>query len=672
MNEINLSNTNKGFTRKILIKTTALTLAFALAFLGFGFILATDANAQNRRNKRVNDTQVERIIRSIERRSDVFRRSFDAALDRSRFDGTYTEDSVNTFIKNFEAATNNLRSRFDSRMAVASDVDNVLNSAAIIDQFMQTNLRQTRVQGDWTLLRSDLSRLARAYNVAFNLNGRIVPPSVVAVQQAYRVSDSQVQYLLNRIETRTDAFRVNLDRAIDRSRFNSTRREDNVNEFVTDFENSTDELKRKFDGRTSVDEDVSNVLVRAARIDDFMKRNLRRETVAQRDWRNLRSDLNMLSNYYSLAFNLDNRRNMPAYSPIDGVLTNADARFTGTYRLNTSQSDNARTVAGQATSRLNRNARDRIFNNLVRRLEAPGMLAVERQGFRVMLASTVAPQVTLDVDNVEHIESYPNGRQSRVRASFVGDTLTIVSNGDRANDFTAIFTALDGGQRMMVTRRVYAEGLSRYVEVKSYYDRTADTAQFNIVNPNTNVSTNTNVYNNFIVPRNTSLVAALNTNISTRTAREGDRFTMTVRSPSQYAGAIIEGYVSNPERSGRVTGRSEVTLNYETIRLNNQTYRFGGITENVRTVSGKDVRIDNEGAVKDGDNQTNQTIGRTAIGAAVGAILGAILGGGEGAAIGAGVGAGAGVGSVYIQGRDDLELMNGAEFTIRASAPSAS
>jgi outer membrane lipoprotein SlyB len=144
---------------------------------------------------------------------------------------------------------------------------------------------------------------------------------------------------------------------------------------------------------------------------------------------------------------------------------------------------------------------------------------------------------------------------------------------------------------------------------------------------------------------------------------------MTVRSPSQYVGAIVEGYVSNPNRSGRITGRSEITLNYETIRLNNQTYRFAGITEKVRPVSGENVRVDTEGAVEERDNRTNQTIGRTAIGAGIGAILGAILGGGQGAAIGAGVGAGAGAGSVYIQGRDDLELTNGAEFTIRASAP---
>jgi len=62
---------------------------------------------------------------------------------------------------------------------------------------------------------------------------------------------------------------------------------------------------------------------------------------------------------------------------------------------------------------------------------------------------------------------------------------------------------------------------------------------------------------------------------------------------------------------------------------------------------------------------------RGGIGAALGAIIGAIGGGGKGAAIGAAVGAGVGAGSVYVQGRDDLELRSGTEMTIRASAPQA-
>jgi outer membrane lipoprotein SlyB len=111
-------------------------------------------------------------------------------------------------------------------------------------------------------------------------------------------------------------------------------------------------------------------------------------------------------------------------------------------------------------------------------------------------------------------------------------------------------------------------------------------------------------------------------------------------------------------------------LNFENIRLRNgRSYAFTGLLENVISANGESARVDTEGTVQEGDNRTNTTLGRTAIGTAIGAIIGAVAGGGSGAAIGAAVGAGAGAGSVYVQGRDDLNLTRGTEVTIRASAP---
>jgi hypothetical protein len=111
-------------------------------------------------------------------------------------------------------------------------------------------------------------------------------------------------------------------------------------------------------------------------------------------------------------------------------------------------------------------------------------------------------------------------------------------------------------------------------------------------------------------------------------------------------------------------------LNFDSIRLRDgRTYRFAGIIENALAANGEAVRVDNEGAVQDSDSRTGTTTKRTAIGGAIGALIGAIAGGGTGAAIGAIVGAGAGAGSVYVQGRDDLELMSGTQFTLRASSP---
>jgi len=112
-----------------------------------------------------------------------------------------------------------------------------------------------------------------------------------------------------------------------------------------------------------------------------------------------------------------------------------------------------------------------------------------------------------------------------------------------------------------------------------------------------------------------------------------------------------------------------LSFEFDTIRMpNGNTYRFAGNIDSVRTLNGDNVRVNNEGTVRD-SNQTTRTVTRAGIGAALGALIGAIAGGGQGAAVGAAVGAGAGAGTVFIQGRDNIELGQGTEFTITASSP---
>jgi hypothetical protein len=131
---------------------------------------------------------------------------------------------------------------------------------------------------------------------------------------------------------------------------------------------------------------------------------------------------------------------------------------------------------------------------------------------------------------------------------------------------------------------------------------------------------------------------------------------------------VLEGTVSSVQASGRVAGRAEMALNFERIRLRNgRTYQFAGTIETVRDANGDTIGVDKDGTVEDG-SQTQKTVQRGAIGAALGAIIGAISGGGQGAAIGAAIGGGGGAGTVIAQGRDQLELPRGTEFTIIAGA----
>ena len=136
-------------------------------------------------------------------------------------------------------------------------------------------------------------------------------------------------------------------------------------------------------------------------------------------------------------------------------------------------------------------------------------------------------------------------------------------------------------------------------------------------------------------------------------------------SPSQYQGARINGRLVNVDRSGRLTNRASMGFEFDSIRLRNgRTDDFAGSLQDIRTTKGEVLRVEN-GNAEDDDSRTGQTAKRTGIGAGIGALIGAIAGGGKGAAIGAAIGAGAGAGSVIAQGRDDLELLTGSEFTLR-------
>lgn len=253
---------------------------------------------------RLNDKQVEQIINDIENNAKRFRDSLDTALDESRLNGTEREDEVNARVKEFEEATKRLHENFDNRRSAAGDVQNVLDRAARIDEFMYLNRLGGRAQSDWASMRSRLDQLANAYGVSWRWQ-QLYPP--VGVQPApYRLNDKQVERLLRNSERAANTFRKSLDRALDRSRLDGSAREDNINEFVKEFNDAMKLLRDRFDGRTSIAGDVEAVLMRAMRIDDFMRRHPLDRRV-QRDWFKLRSDLDQLSQSYNVAWNWSHR-----------------------------------------------------------------------------------------------------------------------------------------------------------------------------------------------------------------------------------------------------------------------------------------------------------------------------------------------------------------------------
>ena len=285
------------------IKSSLLSLLFVIACLG----VATTARAQVvGQPYRLSDKEVEKILHRIENQSTNFRRSLDAALDRSRLNGTNREDDINAFIKSFNEQTKRLHDRFDDHKSVAADVEAVLNSAVAIDQFVYRQRLSGRAENDWTTLRASLDDLAQAYSVSWRWEGvAVVTPGTVItgspVSLPYRVSDKEVERILHRIEDQSGKFRSSLDSALDRSRLNDTDREDDINAFIKEFDQEVKRLHDRFDDHKSVAGDVQSVLDRAARIDSFMHRRGLGEK-AQNEWSALRVNLDELAEAYTVTW----------------------------------------------------------------------------------------------------------------------------------------------------------------------------------------------------------------------------------------------------------------------------------------------------------------------------------------------------------------------------------
>jgi hypothetical protein len=616
---------------------------------------------------RVADQDVRTVIQRLETTTNRFRNQMGRALDNSNISGTNREDSINAIVAAFEAATNRLRDNFNSRRSTAGDAQEVFNRGAMVDRFVRNNRLPTQATNTWAQIRNDLNILAGYYSVTANWD-YVGTTGPIFAGGGYTATDFQMRTLVNRIRTRSTDFRNRYNRWNTPFQRNRTGSQD-LSQTFADFDRQLIAFSNNYTRATIGD--VEGLLRTAAYINSQMTTTRTNRDLVNR-WNLVRSDLETLASYYRMNWDWNN----PVYT---GGNTqwggnnnqwgggNFDMMLTGNYRLNYSMSDNVSDVIGRtlSNSRYN-NQRPMLQRNLEQRLRSPETITIEKRGNQVTMSTGNQAPVNFTTDGQVQTEMSPGGRTVTTRVTSNNNEMTIDYEGDRMNDYYVSFAPINNGQQLRVTRRVFIENQNETVTVHSVYDKIGQTPQWSTVPGPVRSAGYTG---SFIVPNNTMIVASLTTPISTRTARDGDRFSMTVDSPSEFNGAVIEGrYIG--ERSGVVAGRANMSLSFDTIRLRNgQTYQFAGLVSQVRQTNGEMVTVNNEGNVQD-SSQTTRTVTRAGIGAVLGAIIGAIAGGGEGAAIGAGIGAGAGAGTVILQGRDNLELGAGTQFMITATAPS--
>jgi hypothetical protein len=173
----------------------------------------------------------------------------------------------------------------------------------------------------------------------------------------------------------------------------------------------------------------------------------------------------------------------------------------------------------------------------------------------------------------------------------------------------------------------------------------------------------------FTVPADTVIRVRMDTELNSKTARVGDRFSTTVTEPVYGGGSGADvipvgskvwGRVASVKRSGRRTPGS-ITVSFNQVELpNGVRHTVNGSLSSLQT---DDVNSDNESTVSGRGNRKRDAV-FIGGGAATGAIIGAIAGGGKGAAIGAILGGGLGTGARVYEKEQDAEVKSGTEFGV--------
>lgn len=509
---------------------------------------------------------------------------------------------------------------------------------------------------------------------------------MAGLADAQRRNDREIHDAIRSLNSKIEDFETNLRYQMQSSSDNNTRVAD-ITDDIRALRDSVRQFQDNYDRRRENRDDVNQIVDAARRVDGFLQTYPQNQRV-QDDWKGVRNQLDRLSANYGVTTNWTNEEE-PQWvkDHPDPVQKNTlSVGLSGTYDLDAARSESVDDIV--ANTSLGNEQREDLKDKLV----APGQIAIDIRGNQVTLATSNASPVTFTADGRDKVERSASGKTIRLRATLGGQVLTVSSLGGET-DYTITFTSVSNGKGMKVSRRITTDYLSQTVFAESVYNKTDSVAQLGIkgggstYNSSGGYSDNDQSGNvssggapaavnarsgNYIVPNGVVITGILENEINTKVSQNNDRFRMTVQSPIEFRGATIDGYISGVGRSGKVTGQSNVTFNFEKITLRDgQTYDFAGYLQSIKDQYGKTVKVDNEGTAK-GDSQTKETAKRGGIGAGLGAIIGAIAGGGKGAAIGAVIGGGAGAGSVVVQGKEDIRLMTGSTITVQSSSPTNS
>ncbi len=148
------------------------------------------------------------------------------------------------------------------------------------------------------------------------------------------------------------------------------------------------------------------------------------------------------------------------------------------------------------------------------------------------------------------------------------------------------------------------------------------------------------------IPAGTHVTVRLAQEITSATAKEGDRFEGTLArnlvvdgKTIAKAGTTVRGKVTSAKSSGRLHAPGQLSIRLTSVQA-----------------GGKTVALSTGSYHIEGKSHTKSNATKIGGGAALGALIGGIAGGGKGAAIGAGAGGAAGTGVAAATGKEEAVI----------------
>jgi len=179
------------------------------------------------------------------------------------------------------------------------------------------------------------------------------------------------------------------------------------------------------------------------------------------------------------------------------------------------------------------------------------------------------------------------------------------------------------------------------------------------------------------IPKGAHVLLSMMNSINTRTAQEGDYVYLHTSTPISVDGQIVapvnsyvQGVVTMSKRSGRVTGRAELSIRLETITLpSGKVFKFSPHLAAVDSGENGQKIASHENTIKQSPSRGQDAKQIAILAGSGGAIGGLADRSWKGAGIGAGIGIGVGLATVLLTRGKEVDLRQGTTLDVVFDRP---